>query len=293
MNNQYYISTDSACDLPPSYLREPLFRVVALTYEINRKEYYNNLEGGVSSHDFCEMMRVGAAPTTSQISPARWCEEFDPILKEGYDILHLGFSSGLSGSTNAASVAAGELKERYPDRKIIVIDSLTASLGHGMMVHLALKKRAEGADLDEAAEYARSIIQNICHYFTVDDLVYLRRGGRVSKASAVLGSILGIKPVLHVDEAGHLIPIAKVRGRQASLNALVERMAVKIKGRSDPDIVFISHADCEDEAKSLADEVRKRFNAKEILIHSIGPVVTAHSGPGTIAIFFMAGSRTE
>jgi len=291
MDNQYYIFTDSSCDLPPSYLQEPMFRVVSLTYEVDGKEYSNQLEGGVSSHEFCEMMRGGATPKTSQINPARWCEEFEPILREGKDILHLGFSSGLSGSTNAALIAAEELSGKYPERNITVVDTLAASLGHGMIVHRVLKKREQGAGLEDAAEYARSITQKTCHYFTVDDLVYLRRGGRVSKTAAALGGILGIKPILHVDEAGHLIPIGKVRGRAASLNALLDRMAAKLEGKPAPDLVFISNADCEDEAKSMAEEMKKRFGAKEVMIHSVGPVITAHSGPGTMAIFFMADSR--
>jgi len=293
MDNQYYIFTDSACDLPPSYLREPLFRVVALTYEIDGEEHFNHLEGGISSFDFCEMMRGGAVPRTSQVPPSRWCEAFEPVLKDGKDILHLGFSSGLSGSTNAAIIAAEELAEKYPERKIVVVDTLAASLGFGLIVHRVLKKRAEGASLEDTALYANSILQSTCHYFTVDDLVYLRRGGRVSKTAAALGGILGIKPVLHVDEAGHLIPIGKVRGRAASLNALLDKMAAKLEGLPAPDLVFISNADCEEEAKNMAEEMKKRFGAKEVMIHSVGPVITAHSGPGTMAIFFTGDSRTE
>jgi len=293
MKKQYYICTDSSCDLPPYYYDEPLFRVVALTFEVNGTEYYNRPDGGISSRELCEMMRGGATPRTSQITPARWCEEFEPMLDEGADILLLGFSSGLSGSTGAAVVAANLLTEKYPEQKIIAVDTLAASLGQGMLVHLVLKKRSEGASLEEAAEYARSIVQKICHYFTVDDLVYLLRGGRVSRTSAALGSILGIKPILNVDAEGRLIPIAKVRGRKASLEALLKKMTAKLKNNPAPEIVFISHADCEDEANNMADEVKKRFGAKETLIHSIGPVITAHAGPGTMAIFFMAESRNE
>ena len=289
----YHITTDSSCDLPPSYLSEPDFEVVSLTYDVNGKEYHNLLEGGVSAHDFCEMMRGGAVPKTSQITPERWRKEFEPLLKAGRDVLHLGFSSGLSGSTDAAVLAAKELNAQYPDTKLIVVDSLAASLGQGLFVHHVLNKRKEGASLGEAAEYAQSIVQNVCHYFTVEDLEYLHRGGRVSKASAILGGILGIKPVLHVDAAGHLIPITKVRGRRKSLKELLDRMDAKLQGKPAPDCVFISNADCLPEAQKLADEVKTRFGAKEVLIHDIGPVITTHSGPGTMALFFMADSRTE
>jgi len=289
---EFYITTDSSCDLPAFYLDEPMFRVAALIFHINGVEYSNDLDGGVSSHDFCEMMRGGATPTTSQVTPARCYEEFEPILKEGRDILHLGFSSALSGSTNSAVIAADELRAKYPERKIIVIDTLAASLGQGLMVHLVLKKRKEGSNLEETADYARSIIQNICHYFTVDDLVYLYRGGRVSRTSAVLGGILGIRPILYVDPAGSLVPIGKVRGRKASLNALLEKMSAKLKG-STPDIVFISHADCEGEAQNMENEIKKRFGAKYVLIHTIGPVISAHVGPGTMAVFFLGDSRAE
>ena len=293
MKKQYYICTDSSCDLPPYYYDEPLFRVVALTFEVNGAEYYDRPDGGISSGELCEMMRRGATPRTSQITPARWCEELEPMLEEGTDMLLLGFSSGLSGTTSAAFVAADMLAEKYPQQKIIVVDTFAASLGQGLLVHLVLKKRAEGASLEEAAAYARSIVQKVCHYFTVNDLVYLLRGGRVSRTSAALGSILGIKPILHVDAEGHLIPIAKVRGRKASLETLLKKMAAKLENKPAPEFVFISHADCEDEAKIMADEVKKRFGAKETLIHSIGPVITAHAGPGTMAIFFIADSRNE
>lgn len=254
------------------------------------EDQYSGEYNEISSKEFYERMRQGQTGQTTQINPSIAGQVFKKYLSEGRDILHIGFSSALSGSFNSACLAAKDLKEEFPEREIALVDSLCASMGEALLVDKAVKLRAEGKSLKETAEIIESIKLNLCHYFTVDDLIYLHRGGRVSKTTAVVGSLLGIKPVLRVDNDGRLVPHDKVRGRKASLLALVENMERLSKGVKN-DTVFLSHGDCLDDAKFVAQEIKSRFGITDILIGDIGPAVGSHSGPGTIALFFMGNER--
>lgn len=231
-------------------------------------------------------------PTTSQVNPEEAKEELREFLEDGKDIIHIAFSSGLSGSYNSARIAAEELREEMPDRKITVIDSLCASLGEGLLVHKALQLKAQGMEYEELVKWLEDHKLNVVHNFTVDDLFHLYRGGRVSKAAAVLGTMIHLKPVLHVDSEGHLIPVAKVRGRKKSLAALVENMEKQIGSYRDKnDIVFISHGDCIEDADYVKSLIEEKFGIQAFLINPVGPTIGAHSGPGTLALFYMGDVR--
>lgn len=214
----------------------------------------------------------------------------EEILKEGKDILNLAFSSGLSSTYSASAVAAQELSAEYPERKIYTVDTLCASLGQGMLVYLAARKKQEGASIEEVRDFVEDTKLKQCHWFTVDDLMHLKRGGRVSGATALVGTMLKIKPVMHVDDEGRLINMEKARGRKASLNALVEKMAESALNPSEQEI-FISHGDCLDDAEYVAERVKERLGVKAVYINHVGPVIGAHSGPGTIALFFLGNRR--
>ena len=287
---KFIITTDSCADLPKDFIKKYNIGVLPLTFSIDNKEY-----SGLDDYDvldFYNKMRNGLMPTTSQVTPQTAKDVFEKYLKEGYDILHLAFSSGLSGSYNSTRIAQEELNEEYKDNKVIVIDSLCASLGEGLLVYQAVKLKEQNKSIDEIASFIEDHKLNVCHYFTVDDLNHLYRGGRVSKATAIIGTMIGVKPVLHVDNEGKLIPISKVRGRKQSLNALVKYMKESIGSCKDKnDIVFISHGDSLKDAKYVADKVKEEFGIDAFLINHVGPVIGTHSGPGTIALFFMGDKR--
>lgn len=287
----YVISTDTTCDFPEEYYQQHGLNVLSLSYILEGETYFR---GGkeLSSKDFYAKMRAGSMPTTSQVNPESARAAFEPILKEGKDILHIAFSSGLSGSANSARIAAEELMEEYPERKVIVVDSLCASLGEGLLVHKAIEQKETGMGLEELAAWCEDNKMHIIHSFTVDDLFHLYRGGRVSKAAAVVGTMISLKPVLHVNNEGKLIPLSKVRKRKKSLEALVDAMEKKqgsFAGKND--IVFISHGDCLEDAEYVKKLVQERFGITNFLINPVGPVIGAHSGPGTLALFFMGDSR--
>ena len=287
---KYVITTDNNADLPESYYREHGVGCMYLSYTIDGVHYTH--ENFMDEPEFYEKMRAGSMPTTAQVNPEEAKELFEPYLKEEKDILHIAFSSGLSGTCNSCRIAAEELMEEYPERKIIIVDSLSASLGQGLLVYLAQKKKEEGQDLDAVAEWAEQHKQNIVHLFTVDDLNHLYRGGRVSKTTAVLGGMLNIKPILHVDEEGKLIPIGKVRGRKKSLLELADLMDKKIGTyASSCDTVFISHGDCLEEAQYLSGKIKEKYQVKTEIINYVGAVIGAHSGPGTMALFFVGDER--
>lgn len=287
---KFIITTDSCADLPMDFIKKYNIGVLPLTFSIDNKEY-----SGLDDYDvvdFYNKMRNGLMPTTSQVTPQIAKDVFEKYLKEGYDVLHLSFSSGLSGSYNSTRIAMEELNEEYKDNKVIVIDSLCASLGEGLLVYQAVKLKEQNKNIDEVASFIEDHKLNVCHYFTVDDLNHLYRGGRVSKATAIIGTMIGVKPVLHVDNEGKLTPISKVRGRKQSLNALVKYMEKSIGSYKDKnDIVFISHGDSLKDAKYVADKVKEKFGIDAFLINHVGPVIGAHSGPGTIALFFMGDKR--
>ena len=287
----YRIITDSTADLTPALIRQIDVTVLPLTFTLDGTNYPDSvLAPQKSSREFYDAMRAGSAPTTSQITPEVFKEAVEPLLKNGEDVLYLAFSSGLSGTYNAGRLAFEELAEAYPQRKLLAVDTLAASMGEGLLVYLACGLRDAGKSMDEVAAWVTENRLRLSHWFTVDDLVYLKRGGRVSGAAAFFGTVLNIKPVMHVDDEGHLIPMEKVRGRRQSLDALVDHMA---KTAVDPgsQVIFISHGDCEADAQYVADEVRARFGTKEIYLGHVGPVIGSHSGPGTVALFFLARDR--
>lgn len=289
--SNYVIMTDSSCDLP-AWLADKLgIVVVPLTVRIGGKEYRNLLDGSeISFDEIYSRLRAGEVATTSAVNIDAFVSAMRPILDSGKDILYLGFSSALSSTYSAGAAACESLKPRYPDRKLLYVDTLSASMGQGLLVYLTCKKRDEGCSVEEAYEYAEKTKLSICHRFTVDDLNFLHRGGRVSKTVAVVGSMLNIKPVLHTDNEGRLTPVGKVRGRRASLDSLVESMK-KTAINPKQQTVFIVHGDCLDDAKYVADRVKSEFGVSDIIINYVGPVIGSHSGPGTVSLFFVGTER--
>lgn len=288
--NNYVITTDNNADLPEEFYKEHQIGCTYFSYTLDGKEYTK--ENFLPVEEFYSKMRAGSMPTTSQVNPERVRALFEPYLKEGKDILHIAFSSGLSGTFNSCRIAAQELMEEYPERKIRVVDSLAASLGQGLLVYLAQRRKEEGADFDSVAQWTEEHKKNIVHLFTVDDLNHLYRGGRVSRTTAILGRMLNIKPILHVDDEGKLIPIGKVRGRKKSLLELVTLMDTKIGSYAKScDTIFISHGDCREEAEFLAAKVKEKYHITTELINDVGAVIGAHSGPGTMALFFVGDVR--
>ncbi len=289
----FKITTDSTADLPVSYLKENNVGCMPISYILDGVTYGGDKE--LDWKEFYAMMREqGKMPTTSQINPAEAKEYFEEYIKTDKEILHLAFSSGLSGTCGNMRMAAEEIMEEHPDVKIVVVDSLCASMGEGLFVHKAVKLRDQGKSLEETAAWLNENAQNFVHVFTVDDLFHLYRGGRVSKTAAVIGTLVSIKPKLHVDSEGHLIVIGKVRGRKKSLSALVDYMEEKMGSRvqeNKDDYVFISHGDALEDAEYVRDQIRERFGMEHFMINHIGPTIGAHSGPGTIALFFMGESR--
>ena len=286
----YWIVTDATADLPLDYVsNQENFHVVNMSFTVDGEDH--KPDGTVAySKRIYEYLRSGKVLTTSQINTESWKQEFRALLDGGNDILCIAFSSGLSGTCLAAKQAAESLQAEYPERRLMVVDSFAASMGEGLLVDYALRNRAAGMSLEDNAAWVEQHCQNIAHWFTVDDLMFLLRGGRVSAASAYLGSMLKIKPVLDVDAEGHLIPREKVQGRKRSVRKLFEHVkaeAVDIANQR----VFISHGDCEADANLLAGMLRDELGVKDITIGYIGPIIGSHSGPGTLAVFFYAENR--
>jgi len=290
MIKDFIITTDNTADLPHSYYKENGLDYMYLTYALDGQIY--GKENELSSQEFYARMRGGSMPTTSQINSEDAKAVWLPHLQAGKSILHLAFSSGLSGSCNSARLAAEDLKEEHPEYEIVVIDTLCASLGEGLLVHKAVKMKKEGKSMEEIVQWLEEHKLNLCHVFTVDDLLHLYRGGRVSRATAILGSMINIKPLLHVDDEGHLVAVGKVRGRKRSLTSLVDMMEERLgsyKGKN-PEI-FISHGDCQEDAEYVAKLIRERYGIEDILINPVGATIGAHSGPGTVALFFLGDKR--
>ena len=287
---KYVITTDNNSDLPDAYMQEHGVGCSYLSYAMDGVHYtHDNI---LPVEEFYARMRQGSMPTTAQVNQENAKILMEPYLKEGADILHIAFSSGLSGSYNSCKIAAEELAEEYPQRKIIVIDSLAASLGQGLLVHLAVQKKEAGEEMEQVARWVEENKNKIVHAFTVDDLNHLYRGGRVSKTTAVLGGMLNIKPVLKVDDEGKLVPVGKVRGRKKSLAALVDAMDEKIgKYKDSCDTVFMSHGDCIDDVNYVLEKIKARYPVKTILVNHVGATIGAHSGPGTVALFFLGEHR--
>lgn len=286
--SNYRIVTDSASDMG-EHLKDWGVASASLTLKFDGEDVIQKNDE-VEPVAFYNRMREGGVAKTSAVNPEGFIEVFEPILAAGDDILYIGFSSGLSTTCNSGRIAAEKLMEKYPECKITVIDSLSASAGFGMLVYLAVKKKNEGATLDENAEYVTSLIPHMCHWFTVDDLVYLKRGGRISPTVAFVGGVLGIKPVLHMDLEGHLINKFKVRGRRASIKALADKLGELMTDKSQGP-VFICHADCEDDAALLSSMIKETYGLDTDITVFTGPVIGAHSGPGTLALFFIGNER--
>ncbi len=286
----FWIVTDSGADLPAEYIQKQKdLTVLPMMYQIDGQFFVPD-GSEANTRAFYAKLREGVVATTAQITSETWAEEFKKHLSKGQAVLALVFSSALSGTYEAAALAKEQLAAEYPEGKLTVIDSKCASLGLGLLVHHVLKMREEGASIEEAAKWARDNLQKINHWFTVDDLQFLRRGGRVSATSAYLGGIMKIKPVLNVNEEGKLIPRLKVQGRKRSLRTLCEKMK-ELAVEPERQTVFISHGDCLEEAEWLASMVREEMHPADVMVSMIGPVVGSHSGPGTMAIFFLGAQR--
>lgn len=288
--SQFKLVTDTSADLPRKYLEQNDIEVMSLAYIIDGDTY--GWDNPMDEHEFYEKMRKGSMPTTSQVNVGDAMELFERLIEENDEILCVSFSSGLSGTYNSVALAAQNVCESHPGKKIRVVDSKAASLGQGLMVDYALKMQKEGKGLDETADFLEQNFGHFVHVFTVDDLNHLYRGGRVSRATAFVGTLANIKPILHVDDEGHLINIGKVRGRKKSLIELVNLMEQKIGDHvKENHTIFISHGDSPADAQFVADEVKKRFGIDSFLINYVGPTIGAHSGPGTIALFFYGDER--
>lgn len=288
----FKIITNTTADLPLAYIKEHQLGLIYFNYIMDGISYGKDKE--LDWKEFYRLMRQeGKMPTTSQVNPEQYKEYFSEFLKENKKLLYISFSSGLSGSCSNSMLAAQELMEEMEDCRILVVDSKCASMGEGLFVHKAIQKKEQGSSLEETAAYLEGLVPHLTHVFTVDDLNHLYRGGRVSKAAAIVGTIAAIKPILHVDDEGRLIPISKTRGRKKSLNALVDYMEEKTRGGyiDKNDIIFISHGDALEDAEFVKNEITKRFGIEKFLINHIGPTIGAHSGPGTIALFFEGTER--
>ena len=286
--SEYKIITDSGCDLPQEMLSRLDVQAVPLYVNFKGEDREDTVDAGIK--EMYAGLRDGEAATTSAVNPDRWAEKMEGVLAQGMDVLVITFSSGLSTTYQSAVIAGNDLKEKYPDRKIFVVDSLSASLGQGLLVWYACKMKDAGMAVEELAAWVEENKLHLCHWFTVDDLMYLKRGGRISAATAVVGTMLKIKPVLHMDDEGHLINMSKARGRKAAIEALAEK-AVELGANYDNSTMFICHGDCIEDAQYLAGLVKEKCGVKEVFIGYTGAVIGSHSGPGTLALFFMGDHR--
>ncbi len=288
---EYVILTDSCCDLPADTAQEAGLAVLPLSLEMGGRTYRNYLDGReIGFHDFYERIRAGETATTSAVSVGDFESAMTAAVEAGLDVLCLCFSSALSTTYQSAVIAAEELSAAHPEAKLLMVDTLCASLGQGLFCYLCAQEKAKGRTMEEVYQFALDNRGRVCHWFTVDDLNHLKRGGRISAATALFGTMLAIKPVLHVDDEGRLTAVSKARGRRASLTALVDKME---KTAIDPahQTVFISHGDCLPDAEFVAQEIRRRMGTTDIRINFIGPVIGNHAGPGTVALFFLGTQR--
>ncbi len=285
----YIIVTDSGTDFTEELKKELEIVQLELTIIVEGEEPKPNNE--VDNKTLYEMLRAKKKATTSAVNVGDFKDVMRPYLEKGTDILYLGFSSGLSNTYNAGRIACEELAEEFPERKLYAVDTLCASLGQGLLVYHAAKMRFDGKSIEEVRDFAEGNKLRLCHWFTVDDLFFLKRGGRVSAATAVVGTMLGIKPIMHVDNAGKLVKVGTVRGRRASIDALCEKAKASAIDVKEKLVAFISHGDCEEDAKYLADKMKKEVGFKEVLIGYVGSVIGSHSGPGTLALFYLGTER--
>ncbi len=286
----YTIVTDSSCDLPAPLLEKMGIRVVPLAVNLDGKTYFNYPDGrAIGFEEYYAQLRSGKQATTSAVNMSLFRTVMEADLIAGHDVLYLGFSSGLSGTFNAGAMAARELQEEYPEFELIAVDTLCACMGQGLLVYLAALEKAGGKSMHEVRDFVEAQKLHICHWYTVDDLQHLKRGGRIGGTTARLGTMLNIKPVMNMDNEGKLAAVSKARGRAAALRALVDKMGEQAI-EPEKQTVFIAHADCYDDAHKVAEMIHERFGSKS-LINYIGPVIGAHAGPGTVALFFVGKER--
>jgi DegV family protein with EDD domain len=287
----YVIMTDSCCDLNAQMAEELELDVLPLRLQMGKNDYHNYLDGReIGFGDFYARLRAGEQGTTSAVNVGEFQNRMRAHLMKDEDVLCVCFSSALSTTYQSASIAADDLRSEFPEAKIFVVDSLCASLGQGLLLYLCAQEKKLGHTIEEVHTYAEVTKGHVCHWFTVDDLNHLKRGGRINAATALFGTMLAIKPVMHVDDGGHLTAVGKARGRRSSLIALVDHMEQTSVAPAEQ-TVFISHGDCEQDALFVADEIRRRFGTKQIYINYVGPVIGNHSGPGTMALFFLGNKR--
>lgn len=284
----YVICTDSGCDIRSSLLKEWGVENISMTFEFDGEDKILT-DSDISPKDFYDKMREGGVARTAAINPETFKTTFAELVKAGNDVLYVGFSSGLSTTFNSSRLAAEEVCEEYPDAKVIPVDTVSASAGQGLLVYFAAQKKASGATIEETAAYISDMAHNICHFFTVDDLEYLKRGGRISSAAAVVGSVLSIKPIIVVDNDGKLVSTGKVRGRKAAINTIVQRYEQYAEEKDGT--AFICHSESLAEAEELKETLQQKFGAKVELITDMGPIIGAHVGPGTIGLVFKGNKR--
>ena len=284
----YIITVNSTVDTGKEWLEERNVPVIPLKYTIDGQEYTDMY--GLSDKEFFQKLREGKMSVTSQINPEEAKEMLEPYVKEGKDVLHLAFSSALSGTCNSMKIAAEELQEEYPEAKVIVVDTLCACMGEAMLLYYALKQKEAGKTIEVVAQWVEENKLHVCHNVTVDDLFHLHRGGRVSKTAAVLGTMVKVKPIIHMDDNGALQVIGKERGRKKSLHKIVD-MAVERSEGWDNEIIMITHGDCLEDAEYVAKLVREKMGVENVFIHNIGTVIGSHTGPGVVATFCMGNKR--
>lgn len=287
--SDFVIYTDSGCDISPELLAQWGVQWSSLTFHFVDEEIeYSGAD--MSAGTFYERMRAGGVAKTAAINIGVFEDAFEKILQQGQDVLYLGFSTGLSTTANSACIAAQQLAAQYPERRVVVVDTLAASAGQGLLVYIAKELQREGKTIDEIAARIEELKFNLAHWFTVDDLEYLKRGGRISPTVAFLGNALGLKPLLHVDNEGKLISMAKIRGRKKALLSLADKYSELAQTPSEG-TVFISYADCREDAETVANTLKERHGVTVQLLTDIGPVIGAHAGPGTVALFFLGRER--
>ena len=285
----YQIITDSCCDFTEQQFKNNNVICVPLSVVYNGQSH-DNFSDEASVKAFYDVLRTGVTATTSAVNPEGWANAMEPVLAQGQDVLVMTFSSGLSATHQSAVIAADELREKYPDRQIRVVDTLAAALGQGLLVWYACRKRDEGLSLDELTTWVEENKLHLCHWVTVDDLSHLKRGGRISATTALGGTMLNIKPIIHVDDEGHLINVGKCRGRKAATEFIAAKVGELGEG-FDNSTVFIAHGDCPEDAAVLADIVKSKYGVKEVITGYVGPVIGAHTGPGVLVVFFMGKNR--
>ena len=287
----YVIMTDSCCDLTDQMARELELEVLPLTMHMDGQDYPNDLAGtAISNQEFYKRIRAGKLATTSAVNVGQFQDAMRRVLESGRDIVCVCFSSALSTTYQSAVIAAEDLRAEFPEAEIHVADSLSASLGQGLLLYLAVEQKRKGLTAAELAKWVEDNRLTVCHWFTVDDLNFLKRGGRVSATTALLGTMLSIKPIMHTSDEGKLVPVSKARGRKAAMAALLDKIEA-LGIHPEKQTMFICHADCEEDAKAVAQTIQDRFGTPTVHINYIGPVIGSHTGPNTMGIFFVGTQR--